>query len=251
VSSLFLLTTLSLDLTCDMNLILFVFFGTVFGYNFIKFLDKFKSVRGKFKNKKMQFIVLLTVLSSLLSGFFFIELPERIKGFLILPLLSTVFYTIPFAKKYTLRTISGLKVFVIAISWAYVTVLIPSLENSAIPLRSVILLFLQITGFIIALMIPFEIRDLDSDPKALKTIPQRLGTIKSKVLGLLILICCSLIEFMKNPSVSDYSYVLWIVCCITGITLLFAKKNQSKYYTSVLVESIPILWLVLAYFFAN
>ncbi|NQY05473.1 MAG: hypothetical protein HRT68_04520 [Flavobacteriaceae bacterium] len=244
VYSLTYITLLSFDLGYDSDLLLFSFFGTIFGYNFIKYLDEFKVRRGKFESAKFQLILFLSVISLILSGFYFLALDERTKTTLMIPLAITVLYTLPIGNK-TLRTLAGFKIYVITFSWAFITVVTPLIRQDYNFSINVVLHFIQILLFIFAIMVPFEIRDMDTDDIRLKTIPQRIGVKKSKVIaGFLLLVQLGL-EFMKEKQNPKQIIVLGLIVVITLFLIVVTKKNQHKYYSSILIESLPVFWLLL------
>ncbi|GAA4271357.1 hypothetical protein GCM10022258_06500 [Aquimarina gracilis] len=99
--------------------------------------------------------------------------------------------------------------------------------------------------FIIVMMLPFEIRDLEYDSSSLETIPQTIGITRTKVFGSILLVVFLLLTAVKEllSSVEILSTIL-----VTTISLLFlwgTEKEQSKYYCSFWVESVPIMWLII------
>jgi hypothetical protein len=94
-------------------------------------------------------------------------------------------------------------------------------------------------------MLPFEIRDLKFDMVELSTIPQKLGIKKTKCLGVVILLICVLLEFLKDEIQVGHVLGMLLISVITGLFVLFSRIEQSKYYSVFWVEAIPILWLFL------
>jgi hypothetical protein len=94
-------------------------------------------------------------------------------------------------------------------------------------------------------MLPFEIRDMKYDSLKLSTIPQQIGITKTKVIGLSILAMFFFLEYLKDDIDSNAILIQLSITCITALSVLFAYKNQGKYYSSFWVESIPIIWLLL------
>lgn len=222
----------------------FVFFATLLSYNIIRFIRLSETVNWYnlwvLKYKKALYLI---------SGISFIvilylSLDLKIKSLLLLTPFSliTLFYTFPL-KKYELRSISGLKLLLIAVSWAGITVLFPLIEYD-IPLNDYAL-FLQRFLFIIAITIPFDIRDLNYDNANLKTLPQQLGLKKTKYVGLLaLLLFCGLAFFRQHQFVTTC-----IITVLSTLLLMFSTDKQSKYYSAFFVEALPIVWygLILIY----
>ena len=94
-------------------------------------------------------------------------------------------------------------------------------------------------------MLPFEIRDLNYDSLKLGTIPQRIGVKRTKIIGIFLLILFFFLEYFKNEIDTKSLTILLIITFVTALFLAFSNKNQSKYYSSFWVESLPIFWLVL------
>ena len=100
--------------------------------------------------------------------------------------------------QHNLRSVGGLKVYVIAFVWSGVTVFLP-LMNEQYPITlDVYVEGLQRFLLIIALMLPFEIRDLQFDSIKLFTIPQQIGLKKTKILGVWLLVIFFFTEFFKK-----------------------------------------------------
>jgi hypothetical protein len=103
---------------------------------------------------------------------------------------------------------------------------------------------------VIVWMLPFEIRDLQYDKISLQTVPQKIGVPNTKRLGLALLMIALVLEFLCSPGVMHRN-VFMIVFFITLVFLMRAKVNQSRYYSSFWVESIPIIWWVLLFGYHN
>ena len=248
VASLTYVVTERFQFPLDYNLLLFMFFGTVFGYNFIKYLDEFKQHRGHVSSKGLQVILLLTVIACILSGFLFVSFSEKMKEAIVLPLLVIVFYTLPWAFK-KLRNIKGAKIYIIALTWAYVIGYLPIVFYNASITKDVILTLVQLFLLVFALMIPFEVRDLKLDDPSLHTLPQRFGVKQSRRIGMVAMIVFLMIQFFYAEVTMVSIIIASVVTKITLLALWFTRKEMAEQYASVFVESIPIVWAVLIYLF--
>src|SRR5690606_12880038 len=113
--------------------------------------------------------------------------------------------------KKNLRNLKGIKAFVVSLTWSVSTVLLPLLNND-VPITSEVLVDLvQRFLFILALMIPFEIRDLKFDEPNLRTLPQVLGVAGSRWLGVLLLVFFVIFGLLKTSlnTTSTSIYVEW------------------------------------------
>jgi hypothetical protein len=99
--------------------------------------------------------------------------------------------------------------------------------------------------FVTVLMFPFEIRDLNYDSLKLATIPQQIGIKNTKMVGVLLLMLFFLLEFLKPQLNVEHTVSLLITMFVTLMFLIFANRNQGRYYSSFWVEGIPLVWLLL------
>ena len=174
-------------------------------------------------------------------------------GMLVLLLfmsLLTLFYCFPFnSVNKNLRKTPGLKIFIVATVWSLLIVVFPIINFTDKLDVSFLIFFVQVLIFVIVTIFPFEIRDLNSDCKQLRTIPQIIGVKNTKVLALCLLIIFMLldcIQYVILNSINFKSILINAAVCLTTFTLIQkSKENQSIYFSSFWVESLPILWLLL------
>jgi len=166
--------------------------------------------------------------------------------------LVTFFYAIPFLPKHffldsknNLRNVGGVKVYLIALVWAGVTVFLPIINNDYAVNIDVVITGIQRFVFIVVLMLPFEIRDLMYDSLKLATIPQKIGVKQTKMMGVVLLGLFLFLEFFKEGTTTKSLLVSILISVVTGLFLIVSKKEQGKYYSSFWVEGLPVLWLFL------
>ena len=252
VFSLSWISLLEFGLPYDENVLYFIFYSTITSYNFIKYFGLAKFHHRRLANW-LKVIQIFSLICFVLMCYYGSRL--ELKTVLYLGGLGVVtfLYAIPFLpkkifvdKQHNLRSISGLKIYVIAIVWACVTVFIP-LINAGYNIidTDVILSAIQRFLLVMVLMLPFEIRDMQYDSIKLSTIPQQIGERRTKIIGVLLLIVFTFLEFFKDELSSIRISILLVITCITLLMLVFSKKNQSEFYSSFWVESIPIIWLLL------
>jgi hypothetical protein len=172
----------------------------------------------------------------------------KIKALLVLfPfLLATSLYISPFKMwRLNLRDVPGIKLFLIAFSWAGVTVLFPIIQNDVEISKNIMLLFFERFLFIVAITIPFDIRDIDYDNPKLFTLPQVIGIKKSKLVGIISLTLFFLMELYRSFNSGNSILVIFIVSIISSIMIAYSSKDQSNYYSSFWMEGIPIIWFFL------
>jgi hypothetical protein len=249
------ITLIEYHIPHDTAVLYFVFFSSITGYNFVKY-----SGIAKFHHRRLatwlKAIQVFSFFCFLFLCYYTFQLDTVSLIYIFGFALITFFYAIPLLPrrlfvdhKHNLRSISGLKVYVIALVWTGVTVFLPLINNHYLLDMDCVITGIQRFLFIIALMVPFEIRDLQYDSLKLATLPQQIGVKRTKIVGVLLLIAFFCLEFFKN-NVTWYSFLtLCIVTLITMVYLVFAKKEQSAYYSSFFVEGLPILWLLIYLFF--
>jgi hypothetical protein len=163
----------------------------------------------------------------------------------------TVFYVIPLFKikgiSFSFRYFPAIKIFSIAFAWAGISVFFP-LYEAELKFNSLIYIeFIKRLLILIAITIPFDIRDETSDVQTLKTIPQLIGVKNSKRVGTFLLILFLGFNIFNN----EYFISDLIIALITLFFLWFSSKEKSIYYTGFWVESIPIIWLLLLILIKN
>lgn len=233
----------------------FAFWGTIVGYNFVKYEELARAKRLQIR-KQLRWIGVFTCGSFLMVGYYFFLL-ERITQIVAVVFLGlTLLYTLPFfPNRNNARNWAGIKVYIVAFCWVGATVFLPLLNAGVAP--SVTMGVLSIQRFILAfiLIMIFEIIDLRSDNPNLRTVPQQIGVENTKILGLALLILfCGLelfnifsnfnTQFLKLKLNLDVALAIVIV-----LFLAFANEKRSKYYTSFWVESLPTLWWISMLYF--
>lgn len=254
VVSLSYITLKEFGVATDYNVLFFVLFATITGYNFVKFFGIAKWHYRSLANW-LKVIQVFSFFSFLFMCYYMLQLEFRVLLYLSVFVVITFLYAIPILPKrfyldsnHNLRDISGLKVYIIGMVWAGVTVILPLLNNDITINADVILTTIQRFAFVIALMLPFEIRDLAFDNIKLATIPQKIGVKQTKIIGLLLMMLFLFLEFFKNEVVAVNFVVLTIVTLITTGFIVFSKPSNSTYYSAFWVESIPIMWLLITVF---
>ncbi|MGG5506133.1 MULTISPECIES: hypothetical protein [unclassified Myroides] len=229
----------------DWTVSLLAFSGTLFSYNFIKYAD-FVAIHRLNLSLKMKTITCMSFLALLvgIGCFFFLHIPAQLVTISLLVL--AVLYAVPISKRVpNLRNWSGLKVYIVCLCWATVTLIIPILNANVELSLDIWIKFLQRFILVLILIGIFEIVDLQYDEKYLKTIPQLLGTRKTKILLTLLLIPFFVIEFFKVGFQPIQAWNNLILVCITLLFILRASPKRSIYFSLFWVESVPIYWWIL------
>ncbi len=131
-------------------------------------------------------VIGLASLGLIASVFFFFGLSDMQQVLLVFPAVVSIAYIVPFSRNgKRLRDYPFIKVFLIAYTWAWVTVIVPMWE---LQVDGLWWLFFERFFFILAITLPFDIRDILLDRRQeVKTIPVLIGTKRTKKLSFLML----------------------------------------------------------------
>lgn len=173
---------------------------------------------------------------------------------LILPAVISTGYAIPLlpqGKRF--RDFGLVKIFLIAISWSVVTVILPALELNLHQNTSIIMIFLERSCFIFAIAIPFDIRDISFDTSnQVKTIPQMIGLGTAKCLGIGSLFLMLGFAWI-NYTFAIYTLDQWIglvaSALLTGLLIWFSNEYRSDYYFMGGLDGMLLLQLPLMFLF--
>ncbi|UFH46759.1 hypothetical protein LNP27_01620 [Flavobacterium galactosidilyticum] len=226
----------------------FAFFGTVVGYNFVKY-DALARAKKAQMRTELKLIALFSLCSLALVGYYFFLL-ERITQITAIAFLSiTLLYTLPFfPNRKNARNWVGVKIYIVALCWAGVTIGLPLLNAEVAITSDFFLKCIQRFILIFVLVLVFEIIDMSNDDPYLQTVPQKIGAKMTKKLGITLMILFYFLEFMKSNFDVKQLIVNFVLVVLVSLSLLFVNKKRSKYYTSFWVESIPILWWLMVVF---
>jgi len=237
-------TAILLNISIDSHLKFFVFFGTMTAYNFVKYgveAKKYVMVANRY-HKNIQFF---SIIALLIAGYSAFYLNANEWYLMVVLFFLTGLYAVPLLPHTkNLRSLSGLKIFIVAVVWAGITVALPSFEKPNVIPWDVAIETIQRILLVLVLLVPFEIRDLKYDDEALKTLPQRFGVHKSLIFGGFSAIVLYGLTFLKEDLTPLDAISKGILFLILGHIMLYTKKNQSKYYASFWIEAIPIFWWI-------
>ena len=223
--------------------IAFVFFTTFFSYNFIKFNEILTSI-NKPVSLLLKSFFLKALISLVISLYLFFNLSSSKQIFVVIISIITVLYTIPLISNYTLRDNPILKILTVAFCWTMLIVIFPFF--GVLDFVNIVYYSLLIFCLVTAQMIPFEIRDMLKDKDLVKTIIHNYGIKYSKNIGYFVLIIALLFTMLTGYLLENlvFKNSILIIILITAILVNFSREKQNKYYSSFIVESVPIYWLI-------
>lgn len=241
VMALTAITVWEFNLVVTKELYMFVFFGAITGYNFVKYA-KIAGLHHRNLAYSLKAIQLFSALSFILFLVAVFSLQWNVLLIAASFGIPTFFYAVPLIRHKNLRSFTGIKIFIVAFVWAGITVIVPVIAAQNGVSEDVILTFFQRIIIVVVLMLPFEIRDIPYDSLNLKTLPQQIGVWGTKLLGEILLLICLLFEFFKHASEIAYIVSLLMFLVILGSLLIISKAHQSRYFASFWIEGLPVLW---------
>lgn len=229
-----------------------VFCSTLFLYAIHRIVGLFKvkpftktgryHVISAFKNH----IIFYACIAAIGGLYFFWQVNFTIKMALIIPGILSLAYVLPFLSgKRRLRDLNFIKIFLVAIVWAWVSVLLPYLEIGKSTDSSLIYMFLERAFFIFAITLPFDIRDLAVDAhNNVKTIPTHIGARQSKYLAAAMMVF-SILFVLLNFYTHFYSlwtaFGLLISAFITVFVINYTDRTEEDYYFTGLVDGLMLV----------
>ncbi len=227
--------------TANYQISKFVFFATVFTYNFQRTVRVKRGVNHIRKDWLLAHriaIYSLILLGGIMSGYYFFEFQLITQVVIVIVGLLSVSY--PFG----LRKIPVSKIFIISFVWTVSTMLLLVLENNIPISQNIVLHLLSRFLFVFAITIPFDIRDLKYDAQNLQTIPLFFGVLKARFIALFSLFICliiSVFQYLENTIISSNLLALILLYFVTSIFIVKSDEKRSEMYFSFWVESLSIL----------
>lgn len=240
------------------NVLALIFCSTFFTYNFqriyrlrsVELLGKLIGIRLGWiiRNRKRLFFA--SLLSFVLSTYFLFQLSLDV-FLMIIPLaLFSVLYVIPvLPNKKAIRDLPFAKIFVISFVWSVVMVAIPVVNFSGfegLTNSSFLMLLLEQFLFIIAITLPFDVRDLRYDMESnIKTIPSYIGIKNTITLshGLLVLVFA--LKWIQYAYLGQLNLSQLIATGVTiflsGFIIAFTSNRRAELFFSGFVDGTMII----------
>ncbi|MEX0773446.1 MAG: hypothetical protein WD038_09780 [Balneolales bacterium] len=236
------ITILHFGIKPNPDLLTFIFFGTITGYNFVKYaaIAKFHHFS---LSKSLRMIQIYSFLC--FAGLIWAALKLPLPVLLTAAVLGgfNLLYALPFfSDQYKLRSITGAKIFVIALVWTGVTVWLPALDAQLPFSVEIGIASLQRFLLVMVLILPFDIRDIRFDTEQLGTVPQLVGVEKTRSIGLVLLGIVVLLELFQPSASGPEIAVMAAMAIFTAWLVQKSVIRQNRYYASFWVEGVPVLW---------
>lgn len=243
----------------DLPLLIFVFSASLFTYatHRIVGLQKVEPFQDKGRylviSTFKSHIVVYAIIAAVTSFISFWWLNLTVKISLLIPAIISLGYVLPIlAKGRRFRDIHFIKIFLIAIVWAWVGVGLTALEIGYPFGANIWWMIAERIFFIFAITIPFDIRDLQIDQHTeVKTIPSLIGIRNSKFLALfalsLVLICCWMNVHLGTYNLNNW-WAFLISVISTALLIIYADYKRHDYYYTALLDGTIIFQFLLLYF---
>lgn len=236
VTALVFISGLQFNMVVTAWVYIVAFTATVVGYNTIKYGQM---VTGSF-SIRLERYSWLSYLAATIGLFAAVKINWQQQLILFVVGLMVLFYAFPIhSNKRNIRNQRKIKIYWVACVWSVFTVLFPSPTSLSETQFWVVISHRFL--FVLCATLPFEIRDFPIDPKRLRTWPQRFGVSTTRWLGIFLAIGAGLFGIMAERQLALLVTHVFLVALLFG-----SKTNQSKYYAAFWVESLPLLWALLA-----
>ena len=223
----------------------FIFFSTLFTYNFHRFvrLKKLNPIKKKWIQSNKWTLECITAISMIFAIKLFFDLNNITQ--LVILAIGMICLSYP----YVIRKIPYIKVFVIAFVWTIVSCLIEGLENNIELDLAYLLHILARFFFVISITIPFDIRDLNLDQKTILTIPVILGEKNSILCSKIMLMVSAFLYLLLYylNSIEIIHLCALILGSLFTLTILMKVSNKKNdvFYSFWLESSSLVVYIIL------
>jgi hypothetical protein len=247
-------TALLLRINLSFHLYAFVFFSTICSYNFYWLLSAYafagQSLQLFFKRHYTNAIVFGVATIGLLFSLFNLK---DLLPFISIGLLLTLLYAVPllpFKIFHFTRKAGLLKTFLLAFTWAFVTVYIPYLQAQTGNKVALGMLFNNRFIFMLLLCIIFDARDTNIDKiRGLQSLTTMLkpSTVKYLMAGLFVAYILNGIFFRVYYNQPVQIIPLLLTGAATAVVYFFAQKKQGYFFYYFLVDGLMLFSAITAY----
>jgi hypothetical protein len=228
----------------------FAFFATFTVYNGQRLIKSAQPTETpwlvwvKRNEKLLLFGIVLAILGTLGSLIFIAKISFAAAAWLGISGIISFFYVVR-VKGVNMREIAYLKIHLIAFSWVTVLILFPAL-NEGLFSESLVWITLAHYLYIIAVTIPFDIRDLKFDKGSQMTIPQVVGQGWAKVSSIGLLLIFTGLMIWQIPEL-QYNWMFYLAVAVQALLALFMNEQKGDIYCAGGIDG-AITLLGISYF---
>ena len=220
----------------------------------------YPAVRHQWNYRNKSLLLSFTILGALVAAACLYSLPGVTWKIVAIAGAIAVIYSAPMfpfnGKLIRLRDVTGVKVFVIALTWTLVCVWIPfsvvlksdsssmmwELNSHAFVWKWSLIFFLAA----VALTLPFDVRDMDFDKGVLRSLPMIFGAQKMTLAAASVVLISGILFWFFEcrisgsplPSGMWRGYFLWSVI---AFAVILKSNNRNEHYYSFLIDGLFLL----------
>lgn len=257
-------TRILFDFRLRSELYVFVFCGTFFLYNLQRLPAAFTNTnvkrefrRHSWNTENRKLLAGISIVAAIAAAWAFFQLYRRTQLIALIPAIVSVAYAFPAlymkGKWIKLREIPGIKIFLVGIVWGMTTAWIPAAADNSFPpwtSPEIMIWMIACSLMIVAITIPFDIRDLYYDGQRLKTLPAIFGLRNVKIIGIGLMFASVagmvVIDRFSTLVTMHHTIVYSTWSAITCVVIAYSHPERHEYYYSFLVDGLMIvLWAML------
>ena len=143
------------------------------------------------------------------------------------------------------RDVSRMKLPVIAITWGLATVWVPGVMSGEGPWEvNLIVRAIAQSTFIAGLTIPFDVRDLQIDPAAMNTVPQRIGQRRAAMIALLLILLSGCFFMVAGNALAP---MIAAACAIPWV--VYGRSARDEWLYSIILDGCLIVQGFVIFFY--
>ncbi len=187
-------------------------------------------------------VLILSIICSAAAVFYWFKLPPFAQWIYAGCSILSGLYTMPaLFNKRGIRYLAGFKLIYIALIWTLVTVTIPAVMNHEPITNRLLLYHLERFAFIVALTIPFDIRDTKTDSTDLLTLPMWLGINGARNVALTAMAFVILLQFYPGYNGSEIPYPEILTYLFGGYLIHRSNRDLPDMFFSFWIEGLPFI----------
>ncbi len=218
----------------------------------IRIYKKVESPRIQELQSHRKLYVLASFISLLILTILLPQLGIKKAAWFVLLSIPFTLYLLPlFKNQKRLRDLPYVKIFIIALGWTILTLIVPNILYTEMPISRLIAISVEHFAYIFLLTLPFDIRDIKDDQalglKTLITLKNvQSGKRISTVISIFYLLFITALFASQTISWEAYIAYLFAMICIMAGTKKAHPERSNAYY-SFYLDAIPILRFLLFY----
>ncbi len=242
------------------DIIFFLFFSTLLMYAYARFfesparIDEPKSNLTNWKENNKWVYISSGIVGAIGTLYYSFSLEKNTLIWLVVCGAISALYPLQFLQKgkTALRNVAGVKLFVISLVWAIATTVLPAMQMGLGLSSELLFLTAQRFLFVMAITIPFDIRDLRIDSPGIQTLPHKLGVKTARTIALFALLLAevgAVVLYFSDLISAANMFGQILAFEVTSLLIRGSNPKRPDLYFSFGVESTSIfLFLSVAIF---